>query len=165
MGNDSDSFSIRSQNGTPRLHITNSNGHVGIGTSTPSEMLSVNGDAEKNGGGDWLALSDRRVKGNIQDYTNGLAEIAQLRPVSYNYNEKSGYNDTGTTYVGLIAQEVENVLPNTVSEYDDTDGPSGLADIRQFDSSEVLWALVNAVKELKAENEALKSRVEALENK
>lgn len=39
-----------------------------------------------------------------------------------------------------------------------------LTNKKQFDSSEILWTLVNAVKELKAENEALKARVEALEN-
>lgn len=149
---------------TARVTILN-DGKVGINTKVPTRHLSVFGDADKQAGGDWKTYSDRRVKDNIQDYTNGLAEIAQLRPVSYNYNEKSGYDDITTTFVGLIAQEVENVLPNTVSVHDATDGPSGLADIRQFDSSEVLWALVNAVKELKAQNEALKSRVEALERK
>ena len=147
-----------------RVTILN-DGKVGINTKAPTNVFSVNGDVGKPAGGDWDTFSDRRVKDNIQDYTNGLAEIAQLRPVSYNYNEKSGYDDITTTFVGLIAQEVENVLPNTVSVHDATDGPSGLADIRQFDSSEVLWALVNAVKELKAQNEALKSRVEALERK
>ena len=147
---------------TARMTITD-DGNIGIGTIYPNNNLTLVGTANKTGGGSWAIYSDRRIKDNIQDYTNGLAEIAQLRPVTYNYNEKSGYDDTSTTYVGIIAQEVEGVLPNTVSELDDTDGSSGIADLKQFDGSEVLWTLVNAVKELKTENEALKSRVEALE--
>ena len=68
------------------------------------------------------------------------------------------------TSVGLIAQEVEQVLPRTVPDFDDS-ANSGIQDKKQFDSSESLWTLVNAVQELKEENEALKARIEALEQK
>ena len=137
---------------------------IGIGTTTPDQLLSVNGNASKVGGGSWATFSDQRVKDNIKDYTKGLSEIAKLRPVSFTYNEKSGY-DSKAPVVGLIAQEVEQILPNTVTVYDDSKGPSGLSDKRQFDSSEILWTLVNAVKELKARNEKLEKRIKELEKK
>ncbi len=139
-------------------------GDVGIGTIIPDQLLSVNGNASKVGGGSWATFSDRRVKDNIVDYNKGLAEIMQLRPVSFNYNSLSGFDDTTSTYVGLIAQEVEQVLPSTVSDFDDSSN-SGIQDKKQFHSSEILWTLVNAVRELKEENEALKARIEALEQK
>ena len=114
----------------------------------------------------WAAFSDKRVKDNIRSYDKGLAEILQINPVQFNYNEKSGYDEEflKKDYVGVLAQGIEKVLPSTVTEFDDSEH-SGLSDKKQFDSSEVLWTLVNAVKELSAENKELKARVEALENK
>jgi hypothetical protein len=56
--------------------------------------------------------SDERLKDNIQNITNGLEIIEQLRPVSYTWKDimKRG-ND-----FGLIAQEVEKVLPELIYE-------------------------------------------------
>lgn len=65
--------------------------------------------------------------------------------------------------MGVIAQYIEHILPNTITQFDGSNGPSGLSDKRQFESSEILWALVNAIKELQAQNEALKARVKQLE--
>jgi len=94
-----------------------------------------------------------------------LAELLQVRPVSFQYNELSGNTDLDKPYVGILAQEIETVLPGTVKTVDDSKGESGLSDLRLFDVSELTFTLINAVKELKAENEALRARVEALENK
>ena len=136
---------------------------VGIGTTTPDQVLSVNGNASKSGGGSWATFSDKRVKKNIRQYKKGLDEILQIKPFIFNYNAKSGYSDTHKDYVGVIAQDIEHILPNTITQFDDSNGPSGLSDKRQFESSEILWALVNAIKELQAQNEALKARVKQLE--
>ena len=87
----------------------------------------------------------------------------RINPVSFKYNTKSGYADTSSVFVGIIAQEIEQVLPSTVDKYDDSDGPSGLSDKRNFDSSEIQWTLINAVKELKIENDMLKARLSELE--
>jgi hypothetical protein len=136
---------------------------VGIGTTTPDQVLSVNGNASKSGGGSWATFSDKRVKKNIRQYKKGLDEILQIKPVIFNYNVKSGYSDTHKDYVGVIAQDIQHILPNTITQFDDSNGASGLSDKRQFESSEILWALVNAIKELQAQNEALKARVKQLE--
>jgi hypothetical protein len=58
-------------------------------------------------------FSDRRLKNNITNITSGLDIIKKLRPVSYSWDEK--LNRGGTDY-GLIAQEVEEVLPNIIKE-------------------------------------------------
>lgn len=134
-------------------------GRVGINTLTPDQTLSVNGNASKTGGGAWLTFSDRRVKKNIVSYTKGIDELMQINPVEFQYNELSGYDDTNKKHVGVIAQEIEQVLPNTVTLFDDSEN-SGISDKRQFDSSEVIWLLVNAVKDLERKNKELLRRLE-----
>jgi len=129
-----------------------------IATSTP----------KKPSGGDWSATSDSRLKTVTGEYTLGLTELcnSNVRPVKYQYNGKADTTADGKTYVGLVAQEVEQVFPDTVTQYsrkiNDSDA-NETTDLRQFDGGEIKWALVNAVKELKAELDAAKARITALE--
>ena len=116
-----------------------------------------------------LHLSDRRIKKNVQDYTKGLKELLQIRPVSFQYSENNPLGGAdGKTYVGVIAQEMRDILPSTVTELK-TDA---FDDLLSYDSSEVLYTIINAIKELKkekddleAENEALKARLKKIEDK
>jgi hypothetical protein len=55
-------------------------------------------------------------------------------------------------------------LPSTISEFDDSDN-SGISDKKQFNGSEVMWTLVNAVKELTQKIETLEARIKELEKK
>ena len=64
---------------TERLTIT-SGGDIGIGTTVPTAKLSVNGTANKPGGGSWAVFSDRRIKKDIAGITSGLDVI--MRSVS-----------------------------------------------------------------------------------
>jgi hypothetical protein len=65
-------------------------------------------------------LSDRRLKNNIVSLESGLEILNKLRPVSYTWDKK--LKRKGTDF-GLIAQEVEEILPNIIKEtetlYDD----------------------------------------------
>ena len=137
---------------------------VGINTTGGAGILNVNGVATKTGGGVWAVFSDRRSKENIKNYTKGLNELLQLRPVSFNY--KKSFNFGTETHVGFIAQEVEKVIPTMVTE----SNTHGIKDFKQVDANEVTYMLINAVKELKAENKTLKTentlmlkRLESLE--
>jgi hypothetical protein len=120
------------------------------------------------GGGSWDSTSDSRLKTVVSEYTLGLDELcnSNIRPVNYRFNGKGGTRDDGKIFVGLVAQEVEQVFPNTVSNFsakiNDTDA-SETTDLKSFDSSEITWALVNAVKELKTELDAAKARIATLE--
>jgi hypothetical protein len=58
-------------------------------------------------------LSDRRLKNNVTTITSSLEIINKLRPVSYTWDDK--LNRKGTDF-GLIAQEVEEILPDIVKE-------------------------------------------------
>ena len=80
-----------------------------------------------------------------------------MRPVNYNYNDvtKLGADTNHKTFTGLIAQEVEQTsLANMVST--GTDG------YKVLDASELTYTLINAVKELSAQVDALKAEVAAL---
>jgi hypothetical protein len=141
-----------------------SGGNIGIGTLLPDQLLSVNGNASKPGGGSWVTFSDRRVKHSINPFTDGLNVIMQLDPVTFKYNEKSGYADTNKEFVGFIAQDVEKVAPYMVNLYDDSKGTSGLADKRQFDESALNKILVNAVQQQQAQIEQLKKELQEMKS-
>jgi hypothetical protein len=145
------------------------NGFIGINDNMPNVTFYVNGNAGKPGGGSWSNISDERLKKNVKPYNKGLKEILQINPVSYQYNEMSKSFDLEKTYIGIIAQEIEKVLPSTVVIMNDSLN-TGLTDKRIFDSSELLYAAINAIKEqqeiielLLQKNEFLENRIEKLE--
>ncbi len=117
-------------------------GNLGIGTTSPGFKFEVNGTAGKPGGGSWSTSSDRRLKQDIQPYSDGLAKLLAIKPVTFRYNEKSGY-DTKPQYVGIIAQDLKEVVPYMVGTFE-KDGTQ----YYNVDNSAMTYMLVNAVKEL-----------------
>jgi hypothetical protein len=89
--------------------------------------------------------SDERLKENITGISNSLNSLVHLN--GYHYNWKDAGRDSGLQ-TGLLAQEVEKVFPELVSE--NNDGMKGVNYIG------IIPYLLEAVKELKAENEQLK---------
>ncbi|MCL4857541.1 MAG: tail fiber domain-containing protein [Flavobacteriales bacterium] len=122
-------------------------------------MTKCNGTANKPGGGSWAVFSDARSKENVIDYKKGLNELLKLRPVSFNY--KSEFNWGNKTYVGLIAQEVEKVVPTMVEEKE----INGIKDFKEVDPNEINYMLINAIKEQQKMIDDLKKEVELLKNK
>ena len=90
------------------------------------------------------AYSDERLKDNIETLTDGLAKVEQLRGVTYTRDDKEN--------IGVIAQEIEKILPEIVLTADDEMGT------KSVDYSRITAVLIEAVKELSA-------RVKELENK
>jgi hypothetical protein len=62
----------------------------------------------------------------------------------------------------VIADEIENVLPDTVKVMQTKMNPDDAetTDVQYFDASEITWVMVNAIKELKAEVDALKAQLQ-----
>ncbi|MCD4734567.1 MAG: tail fiber domain-containing protein [Bacteroidales bacterium] len=131
---------------------------IGILTTSPGYPLEVNGDAAKPGGGTWLNSSDERLK-DIQDpFDKGLDELALLNPVHFNYKENNArQHSSEKNYVGFIAQEVQELIPEAVKT-----GEDGYLNM---DMHVLQVAMINALKELKAENDNLEKRLVALEKK
>ena len=94
--------------------------------------------------------SDQRWKKNIQPLESSLGKISKLQGVTYEWKTDE-YPDVGMAegkQIGLVAQDVESVLPELVSE--DKDGYKAVS------YTKLTAVLVEAVKELKQENQMQK---------
>jgi hypothetical protein len=115
----------------------------GGGITSGSIVLTTN-NALKPGGGMWSDNSDARTKRSVAPYLSGLDVVTRLDPVSFQHNGVGGSVDDGATYVGLIADAVEGVMPEMVGKRKADDGEEYLT----LDATALIYALVNAVKEL-----------------
>jgi len=115
-------------------------GGVGIGTTSPDQMLTVNGGASKPGGGSWLVFSDERLKKIKGKFNSGLRAVMQLQPIRYEYKSENalGINATGEQ-IGFGAQQVQKVIPQAVSEND--------KGYLLVNNDPIVWAMLNAIKE------------------
>jgi hypothetical protein len=103
--------------------------------------------------------SDERLKKNIVTTRDGyLDDIMNLRVVKYHWHTQE---DNSPKELGLIAQEVEQVFPNLVME--DNEELNGIKNPKMIKNSVIPYILLKAIQELKAENDSLKARIEALE--
>lgn len=138
-------------------------GRIGLGNSSPSYQLQLSlNSAAKPTSSSWIVVSDERVKTNIQDYTTGLSEILQINPKTFDYNGKAGFDKT-TDNIGIIAQEVKDIMPETISTYEAklNEEDAEETELFNFDAHPIQFALINAVKEL---NEKIKSLEQEIEN-
>ena len=138
-------------------------GIVSIGTTSVAHKLNVTGTAGLSTGTTWTNTSDRRVKENIHPYQRGLKEILAIDPVFYTYKASLGIGN-GAENIGIIAQDVEKILPEAIMTAPITlkDG-SVIQDGKHLYRADAIWfAMINAFKELNAENEKLKAENEAL---
>lgn len=94
--------------------------------------------------------SDERAKTNIQNFNRGMEILSQLRPVTYNFiNEGENLQRSSQHEIGLLAQEVESILPGAVIT--DSDGS------KLINYNALIPVLIDAVKTLQAEVDALKA--------
>jgi len=113
-----------------------------------------------NTNGTYGMLSDARLKENIKPARGYLEDLAKLNVVNYNL---IGKDPTDDRLLGLVAQEVEKVFPRLVQDTDqDVDDKGTKA--KGIKASVLTYMMLKALQELKTENDALKARVDALEN-
>lgn len=135
-------------------------------TINSSGNLTISGNtAVKSAGTAWANPSDARLKNNVVSYTRGLNELVQIQPKSFTFNGKAG-SVAGLSTVGIIADEIEQVLPSTVQKRWDKLNPDDAqqTEIKYFDASELTWVMVNAIKELKNELDSLKTQLATFKN-
>ena len=163
QGNGDPVFQVRNNGGPDDrgdlVMTANDDGNVGIGEADPDEKLVVDGviapaldnqfDLGRGGNnnplrfvdinatGSIVSTSDKRMKNNIDSLNYGLEEIMELRPVNY---MMKGHSERGEQ-LGLIAQEVDDVIKEVVKTYD---GEMGMKGIRY---SRIIPVLINGMQE------------------
>ncbi|MCK5606370.1 tail fiber domain-containing protein, partial [Candidatus Pacearchaeota archaeon] len=162
---------------TPTLIYVPSN-KVGIKMVPTTDLELANDSAQKPTTNTWTITSDEAIKQDIQDYTLGLAALMNIRPRQFKYKpvyDIDKTHDMDKTHVGLVAQEIELVVPSTVSmgkrnynfrevdtgEKDKDNQPIikeefDTVDLKSFNSNDIMYVMINAIKELKAEIDILK---------
>lgn len=123
----------------------NSDNCLGIGGSTTSSSYKCYVSGALYASGDITAFSDRRAKTNFSLIDSALEKVSKL--AGYTYTWATGSQE-GKRSTGLIAQDVEKVLPEAVHTGED--------DKKGVNYNGVIALLVEAVKELKAEVAMLK---------
>jgi hypothetical protein len=166
--------------------LTVDGGNLGIGTTAPVQKLDVAGTVRCVS---VVQTSDEQLKTDVQPVTGVLEKINQVRGVSFRWNEKARSlgADSGETRIGVLAQELERVFPELVTtpqpitadelakNYpEETLTPevrqhlqrdAEATQYKAVDYSQLTVVLLEAVKELKAENDALRLRLDVLENR
>jgi hypothetical protein len=150
-------FAGYSETGSNKLYIDNTS------TSAPliygefdNDSVSINGDL--NVSGILYSLSDARVKNNIMPIESSLNIIARIQGVSYLWKDEQfeGRNVSGRKHYGVVAQEIEKILPELVEE--GSDGKKRVAYV------ELIPVLIEAVKEQQMAIEHQQKEIDELKN-
>lgn len=147
--------------------LIDENGDIALNANAGNgNELYLNGEAYKtSGNGSWQYPSDNRLKDIDGDYSRGISEILQIQPVYFRYKENNALGlQPGQRKVGLIAQDVQKVIPEAVG----TDDKGYL----MLNNDPIMHTMLNAIKEqqamieeLKKQNLEFRDRISTLEGK
>ena len=122
------------------------------GQDATSEITALTIDMSAAGAAtfnnDVTAFSDKRLKTDIEPITNGLNKVVQMQGVYYKRNDV----EDARKQVGVLAQDMEAVLPEVVLTADDD------MQTKSVDYGKMCSVLIEAIKELKNEIEELKAK-------
>jgi hypothetical protein len=126
------------------------NNTVGKGSNTAFINPNGGGVYAGNNSSNFSTTSDQRLKKNIVDNNEGLDKIAAIRIRNFEYRLPEEVTELEThcaikktgVQLGVIAQELQQVLPNCVKEES-----TGVMSVNQ---ENITWHMVNAIKDLKA---------------
>ncbi len=126
------------------------NGNFGIGTTNPGAKFQVGnkGDASFARANSWATFSDRRLKNKIELITNALDKLDQIHGYTYNWKNKSD----SSRQVGVIAQEIELVMPEAVK--------TGSDGYKTVDYGKLSALLIQAVREQQTIITSLENKIE-----
>jgi hypothetical protein len=130
----------------------NSSSQIGFLNSAGSWSLKVDNSGNVTATGNVTAYSDVRIKENIRTVDNALDKVQSMRGVYFDRK------DTGKASVGVIAQEIEQILPEVVETQDTRtdENKDGLSDLKTVSYGNIVGVLIEAIKELRAEVAELK---------
>jgi hypothetical protein len=112
-----------------------------------------------NNSATWAVISDQRLKKNIVDNNVGLDKIVQIQVRNFEYRTEDEVTDLPKNQVikkegvqlGAIAQELQQILPDCVTERS--------TGVLSVDSDNIMWHMINAIKELNAKVIALETKL------
>jgi hypothetical protein len=108
--------------------------------------ITLSGSGDITATGNVTAYSDIRVKDNVETIPNALAKLDQIRGVTYTRTDR---DDKERRYAGVIAQEIEKVLPEAIFDN---------VDYKSVDYNATIGLLIEAVKELTNKVKALEAK-------
>ncbi len=137
------------------MMVDDDSAKVGIGTGSPVEALHVVGNIALTG--EVIVVTDTKLKTNIRPIDNAVEMVNNLNGVRYNFlhNEYPEMKLPERDQVGLLAQDVEKVLPELV--FEDGKGTKYVA------YSKLTAVLIEAIKEQQETISELQERIEKLE--
>lgn len=159
----------------PGVYAAFFNGNIRTTDDTP----------EKPTGNSWTSASDGRLKKNIVDFKDGLNIIRRIRPVNYEMNGIGGFK-TGLPYVGIVAQEVQQIAPYCIGKTriflknhekaafandiiesikdDSTSESKYVAEILNYNPDGLFYAMINSIKQLDSIVTDLNNKLEKQQN-
>jgi len=133
---------------------------TGKGSSTGFIAPSGGGVYQGNNSSSWSTTSDQRLKKNIVDNNIGLEKLNQIQVRNFEYRLPEEVDAElkpadavlrSGVQLGVIAQELQAVLPECVK--------TESTGVMSVDTDNLIWYAINAIKELKAEVDSLKSQL------
>jgi len=122
-----------------------------VSGATATGALTVTGAVTATGDITAFFTSDKRHKNNIQTIPNALEKVTKLNGVTWEWNDDVNEVTKSTPKTGLIAQEVQEVLPEVVKTRDDG--------FLALDYSKMMGLMVEAIKEQQIQIEELKAQI------
>ena len=126
------------------IFVDTTNGRVGVGTTVPSTSLQVSGTITCT---DINSTSDIKLKENIHSIDNPLDKVMQINGVGFRWK------DTKEDAIGVIAQDIEEVLPELVKENDQH---------KSVNYNGLIGLLIEAVKTQQEQINTLRQEIEDL---
>ena len=124
--------------------------HISVIYNAPASCFTI--DSLGQISGNFLDFSDERLKTDINTIENALYKVQQLRGVEYTRIQEN------TREIGLIAQEVEHIIPEAVKDNE-------LTGMKGINYSGLIGLLVNAIKEQQQQITEMKEQINYLLNK
>jgi hypothetical protein len=143
---DLDAFISGTSSSLDRLTFNNSDG---------GDIMYLTGGGNVFVNGSLAHASDKRLKRDIETIDFGIAEILKLNPVQYNWKDKE---NTPYKSLGIIAQEIEEVIPNVVQIGTDEEQTLSVS------YTELIPVLIKAIQEQQLIIEAQNDKYASLEN-
>ena len=136
-------------NGTPAGFSSASFATTGSNTFIGNQIIT--GSISATSDVTAFSTSDKQLKDNIILIPNSLEKITKIGGYTFDWNNKQDIYEVGSHDIGVIAQEIEEILPEVVITRD-----NGYKAVKY---EKIVPLLIEAIKELKVEVDELKSKI------